>query len=149
MTGYNKIFIDTAPFIYYLEQNPKYFNAAKDFFVFCYENKKELTTSVITIEEYSVYPYIQNKYELIYNFEKFLSDLDIKIIDIDKSIALQAAKIRSNYKNFKGMDALQLASAAASNCSLFITNDKQLKQFKGIKCITFDDWNFYTTKIEK
>jgi hypothetical protein len=35
MTGYNKIFIDTAPFIYFIEKNennPTYFEKIKTFF---------------------------------------------------------------------------------------------------------------------
>ncbi len=34
------------------------------------------------------------------------------------------------------MDALQLAAASLAGCDLFLTNDKQLKQFGEIKCIT-------------
>lgn len=41
------------------------------------------------------------------------------------------------------MDALQLAAAVVSGCDLFITNDKQLKQYKGIECITMDDLQQY------
>lgn len=44
--------------------------------------------------------------------------------------------IKTEYKGFKGMDALQLAAACLSGCDLFLTNDKQLKQFKEIKCLT-------------
>lgn len=39
------------------------------------------------------------------------------------------------------MDALQLAVACQSKCDLFLTNDKQLKQFKEITCITVDELN--------
>ena len=44
------------------------------------------------------------------------------------------------YKDFKTMDALQLASACIQGCDLFLTNDKQLKQFKEINCITVEEW---------
>ncbi len=37
------------------------------------------------------------------------------------------------------MDALQLAAACLSKCDLFLTNDKQLKQFKDINCVTVDE----------
>ena len=32
MIEFNRVFIDTAPFIYYLEKNPEYFGRARDFF---------------------------------------------------------------------------------------------------------------------
>lgn len=47
--------------------------------------------------------------------------------------------IRSQYKYFKGMDALQIATAITSRCDLFFTNDKQLRQVKEIPSITVDE----------
>ena len=67
--------------------------------------------------------------------------MDIEIKGIDKAIAEKAAQIRAEYKFFKTMDALQLATACLSGCDLFLTNDKQLKQFKEIDCITVEELN--------
>lgn len=141
MTEYKRVFIDTAPFIYYLEQNPHYFEKAKEFFLDCYENEIEIVTSTITIEEYFVYPYRSGRIELINNFEEFISSLGIRVINIDKRIANQAAMIRAEFKDFKSMDALQIATAIESHCDLFLTNDKQLRQEKKVRCITLDEWN--------
>lgn len=139
MTGFNKVFIDTAPFIYYLEKNPHYFNKSKEFFEYCCINGIEMVTSVITIEEYYVFPYKSGNTELIKNFESFISKVGIGIINIDKNIAEQAALIRAEFKDFKAMDSLQIASALVNGCDLFITNDKQLRQEKKIMCVTFDE----------
>ncbi len=38
------------------------------------------------------------------------------------------------------MDALQLAAACVLGCDLFLTNDKQLRQFKELRCITVEEW---------
>ena len=64
---------------------------------------------------------------------------DMEIVEINREIAKKAAKIRAEYKGFKAMDALQLATACLTGCDLFLTNDKQLKQFKEIKCIMVDE----------
>lgn len=37
------------------------------------------------------------------------------------------------------MDALQLAVACLSGCDLFLSNDKQLKQFHEIPCVMIDE----------
>lgn len=37
------------------------------------------------------------------------------------------------------MDALQLAVACFAECDLFLTNDKQLRQFEEVNCITVDE----------
>ncbi len=50
-----------------------------------------------------------------------------------------ASTIRAKYNYFKAMDCLQIASAMTHNCDLFLTNDKQLKQFNAITCLTIDD----------
>lgn len=65
--------------------------------------------------------------------------MDIEIIEISKAIAEKAAQIRAEYTSFRTMDALQLASACLSGCDLFLTNDKQLKQFREIICVTVDE----------
>ena len=88
---YNKVFVDTALFIYYLEKNPFYFDSAKSFFEDCIKERKTILTSVITVQEYLVYPYMQNDKELIKNFNEFLNACDIHIIDITRSVAEKAA----------------------------------------------------------
>ena len=142
MTGYKKVFIDTAPFIYFIEgneNNPLYYDKVKNFLNDCYNNDVQFITSVITIEEYFVYPYRVNETKYIDLFEKLIQTLNFKIVDIDKTIAKSAVKIRAEYKAFKAMDVLQIATAMLNECDLLFTNDKQLRQFKGIKCITIDD----------
>lgn len=139
MTGYKKVFVDTAPFIYYLERNPFYCNKMINFWAECYQEKIELVTSAVTVEEYCVYPYRKDELELVMKFDSFIEDMDIGVSAIDENIAKKAAKIRAQYKDFKAMDALQLASACRQGCDLFLTNDKQLRQFEEIKCITVDE----------
>ena len=72
-------------------------------------------------------------------FYSFIDGMDIKIRSIDKEIAEKAAKIRAEYRFFKTMDALQLATACITGCDLFLTNDKQLRQFGEIRCITVEE----------
>lgn len=38
------------------------------------------------------------------------------------------------------MDCLQLATACVQQCDLFLTNDKQLRQFGELKCMVIDDF---------
>lgn len=139
MIDCKKIFIDTAPFIYYLEKNPGYFDKARGMFMDCLNNEIKMVTSTITIEEYCVYPYMKNNQRLINNFEEFLDNIGIEIVDIGKIVAKRAAKIRAEYVKFKSMDALQISTAIVNGCDLFVTNDKQLRQFREIKCVTLDD----------
>lgn len=62
------------------------------------------------------------------------------LLPITEIIADRAARIRAEYAGFKGMDALQLAAAVEGGCDLFLTNDRQLRQFSGLRVITVEDW---------
>ena len=133
MIEYNKVFIDTSPFIYYLENNPSYVERLKTFFADCLKNKIVLVTSTITLEEYLVYPFKNNDNKMIENFLSFLSAVNIKIVNIDNRIAVNAARIRGKYDGIKGMDAIQISVCGIEDCDVFLTNDKQLKKVDEIE----------------
>lgn len=137
MTDSKKIFLDTAPFVYYLEDNELYSSKMKKFWK-VYEDC-DYITSAVTITEYLTYPYQQNNLKQINAFYDFIDGMDIEIKSINKVIAEKAAQIRAEYKSFKTMDALQLATACITRCDLFLTNDKQLRQFKEIRCFTVEE----------
>lgn len=142
MIDFKKVFIDTAPFMYFIESddhNLKYHETVKEFFKYGYDNDKEFVTSVITMEEYFVYPYRNRDYSFIEMFNRLVTTTNMEIAEINQEIAKKAAQIRAEYKGFKAMDALQLAVACMLKCDLFLTNDKQLRQFKGIKCVTIEE----------
>lgn len=139
MIEFNRVFVDTAPIIYYLENSALYMKAIKKFFTKCLEENIQIVTSAITVEEYLVYPYSSGKMDFANNFKRFLEYMNIEVVDIDSEIAEKAAKIRGQYKNFKAMDALQIATAIVIGCDMFFTNDKQLRQEKEIPCMTMDD----------
>ena len=71
--------------------------------------------------------------------DRLVETTNMEIVEVNQEIAKKAAQIRAEYKGFKAMDAIQLAVACLTKCDLFLTNDKQLRQFKEIKCITVDE----------
>ena len=146
MTEFKRVFVDTAPIIYYLENSSLYMDSIKKFFTKCIEENIQIVTSSITVEEYLVFPYSSGKMEFADNFKRFIQYMNIEVVDIDSNIAEHGAKIRGQYKNFKSMDALQIASAIVSGCDMFFTNDKQLRQEKELPCMTMEDLEKYLWK---
>lgn len=137
MKDSKKIFFDTAPIIYYLQESDLYFNTMISFLR---QNRDgDYVISAITATEYLTYPFRENDEKLINDFYSFIDDMEVEIKEIDMKIAVKAAQIRAEYKFFKPLDSLQLATACITGCDIFLTNDKQLKQFKEIKCVTMDD----------
>ena len=141
MTEIKRIFLDTAPLIYFLNQDSPFHNSLIQIFNSLTDDGGKLITSAITCEEFLVYPYRINDQSAIKAFWTFINEGNINVLKIDTDIATEAAKIRAEYKHFKTMDALQLAAAICSGCDLFLTNDKQLRQFDKISCKTIEEWS--------
>jgi len=135
MTDFNKIFIDTSPFIYLLEDHETYGDLVANFIQNCTKNGVLFTTSVITYEEFCVKPYELGRTEVIKAFEQLLRELDIIPQEITLLVADTAAKLRSKYHGLRSMDALQISTAIHTQCDKFITNDKRLKQIQEIEVI--------------
>ena len=136
----SRVFLDTAPIIYYLQQDKLYYDVISNIFWHFQKSFTALVSSDITIAEYCVRPYKSNDLLLVYALEGFVRDARIEIVHTSWKIATQAARIRAKYPSFKAMDSLQLATAMESGCDLFLTNDKQLRQFDGIRCMTLDQF---------
>ena len=142
MTENKKIFLDTAPFIYFLDNNIVYAERMMRIFDQIITNGYSLVSSVLSAEEYLVHPMRTDNQQKAEVFFEFTEDYGIELIPISLEIAKKAARIRAEFPFFKSMDALQLAVAVAMGCDLFLTNDKQLKQFHEIPCATVDEWAF-------
>jgi len=139
MTEYNKVFLDTAPIIYFLDEDVNFGNKVESILSEILENEIEMLTSTITCMEYLTYPYKTGNAEKVDAFFDFIVDCNIPLYAVDEEVAKKAARIRAEYKAFKAMDALQPATACITGCDLFLTNDKQLRQFREIKCITVEE----------
>lgn len=140
MKDFKKIFLDTSPIIYFLDEDKNFGEKSKQIINYFLKKDIKMVSSVVTCEEYLVMPYRKEKNDLIDLFWKFIIDAEIDLYPINQSDAIKAAKIRAEYKFFKPMDALQLAVATLHGCDLFLTNDKQLKQFQEISCVTVEEW---------
>lgn len=129
----DKLFLDTAVFIYFLENNSYYADKVEHFLYEEIKNKSQSFTSTITIMEFCSKPFELGKIDLIDKFNSFLLDLNVKVIPITEDIAINAAKLRSRFKSLKAMDSLQLSSSINFGCDRFISNDIKLQQIKDIK----------------
>lgn len=136
---YNKIFLDTNPIIYFLEDSKPYSTKVKAFLSDCLLNNCEFYTSTITDAEFMVKPYSENKLADIETYNEFLGSLNVLKCYITESIASRAAQLRALYTNIKLADALQLAAAIESGCDAFLTNDRQMKQVKQANVLLLDD----------
>jgi predicted nucleic acid-binding protein len=141
VTEFKKIFLDTTPLIYFLDDDVNFGKLTQNILSQFLQSDADMVTSTITCTEYLTYPYRTGNTEKINAFFEFLTDCEIHIQPISVDIAKKAAEIRGRYPHFKTMDCLQLATACIYGCDLFLTNDYQLRQFVEIKCVTVEEWD--------
>ena len=132
-----KIFLDTAPLIYFMEAESSFLSLLNE--LFSPLNDCKFITSVITLSEVLVMPFRAGKPQLAEQYKEILTmSENIDILDINIEIAKETAKIRADY-SIKTPDAIQLATAKYSHVDYFLTNDLRLKSFKDLNIITLLD----------
>ena len=130
-----KAFVDTAPIIYFIEENPYFGNAASEIFDMMSKGRIEVVTSVLTLIEVLTKPLKTGNHEIAETYKDFFyNSKGFYVANVDNNIAELAAKIRAKH-GFKTPDALQLATFEALACDVFITNDIQLKRYDETKVI--------------
>ncbi|OZH55375.1 twitching motility protein PilT [Hydrocoleum sp. CS-953] len=135
----NRIFLDSAPIIYYVESNPNYFLIIDEVFNYIESHSIAVITSPITLAECLILPTRQKNLSGQQQFINILTSQDtINFVDINSEIALIAADIRVRY-NLKLPDALQIATAIHSNCDAFLTNDLQLKKVSELSILVISE----------
>ena len=126
--GIRRLFLDTAPIIYYVENHPNYYELTQVIFDGIDEGLLLGVTSPISLSECLVYPYKLGLIALAQDFIYLIVDgKNINFVLIDEDIGNLAAQMRARY-NLSLTDALQIATAIQSNCDAFLTNDLQLKR---------------------
>ena len=138
MTGYNIVFVDTAPLIYFLDEDVNFGKKARLIFEEILSGGKQILSSAITCTEYLVFPYKTNNQAKVDAFFDFAESEGMLLTPVTTSIAKAAARIRAEYSGFKAMDAYHVASAIYAGCEYFISVDDRLLKYKTneIKLVT-------------
>lgn len=141
---YNRIYIDSSPFIYFIERIPKYLPVVKQIFSeISYGNIWGLS-SYLTLIEVLVTPLKKGATEIASEYKEFmLNSTSIKMIPLDDKVAERAAGLRAKYDGngfkLKTPDAIQIATAILNDADIFLTNDSRLKNVQEIKIIVLGE----------
>ena len=121
----SKIFLDTNVFVYLFEDQGPRGTRATEIFNEISLRGDEVLTSALTLGELLVKPIEANDHALADRYRKAFRGPTVKLISFDEAGAESYARIRKD-RGIKAPDAIQLATAAAAGCDLFITNDDRL-----------------------
>ena len=135
------IFVDTAPFIYFIEGHSRFHEILLEVFQLNAEGKIFFQTSTLTLLEVLVQPVKLKKLKLAREYEKIItSSSNIEIYDLDIEVSKQAAKLRADH-NLRTPDAIQIATAIVKGADLFFTNDINLKKVPGVEILILEEFD--------
>ena len=134
------VFLDTAPVIYFVEENSHYLGAVSPFFAAVASGVLQAVTSVVTFSEVLVIPIRTRNSNLAELYQEVLSiDRGIGVYSITQQIAEEAARIRATYRRIRTPDALQMATAVIAGAHYLLTNNKALPNLPGLQMLVVDD----------
>jgi predicted nucleic acid-binding protein len=132
LSGYARLGLDTAVFIYHLEQNPRYLPLTHAILAGVEAGRWTACTSVVTLMGLTVRPWQLDQPEVAARYEAALAHFpNLSLIDVTREVARQAAQLRASFR-LRPADALQAATALASGATLLITHDRDLARLSPV-----------------
>lgn len=133
--GPGPVGLDTSIFIYLIEEHAQFLHLVEPVFAAIDTGALKGTTSGITLLEVLVAPYRAGDLSLAARYEALLTrSRNLHLVEMNRPILRAAAHLRAICE-VKTPDALQLAAALTSNCSAYLTNDRNLPRIPGLRIL--------------
>ena len=129
--------LDTAPLIYFIEENAAYIETVRFFFEAMDRGDFLVVTSTVTLLEVLVHPFRSNNRKVAAEYRDILLNSKLTILEVSTSIAEQAAQLRAAH-NIRTPDAIQVSAALSAGASHFLTNDIRLPEIPSIQILSLD-----------
>lgn len=126
-----RIYLDSAPIIYFVEQTPNYYARVRAFV----QPTDWLVVSDLSRLECRVAPIRMNNTALLADFDLFFQRYVNQIVPISSDVIDKATEIRAHYR-YGLADSVHLAAAIIAQCDLFLTNDLRLTNFGEVPVAT-------------
>lgn len=138
--GSGPVGVDTALFIYFIEEDQRYISMISPLFAAADAGTIEIVTSTLTLLEVLVVPYRVGNLELAKRYEAVLTrSRGVRMLDLTRDHLRLAARLRA-VVGIQTPDALQLAASLATKCTTFVTNDRQLPAVPGLGIVQLSSY---------
>lgn len=135
-----RVCIDTAPFIYFIEEHPKYLSIVRPVFAEIDTGRIEAITSTLTLLEVLVHPFKTNNDAIAKKYrEILLHSSGLTTFELLHEYSESASRLRAKY-SIKTPDAIQIAVGLFHKATSFLTNDPSLKRVSEIDVLVLDDF---------
>lgn len=133
--------LDTAVFIYFIEEHPRYLEAVEPVFAAVDAGRNRAVTSALTLLEVLVVPLRAGDRPLAERYEEVLNrGRGLNLVAIDGGQLRAAAQLRAVHRGIRTPDALQLCAALSAGCSVFLTNDRRLPAVADLRIVQLRDY---------
>ena len=132
--------LDTAAFIYWIEERRDYLDILAPVFRAANVGSVEIVASALTLLEVLVVPFRAGHLALAERYEALLTrSREVHLVEISHEQLRSAAQLRAIY-GVGTPDALQLAAAFATRCPVFVTNDRRMPEIPGLRVLQLRDY---------
>jgi predicted nucleic acid-binding protein len=136
--GRGPVGLDTAVFIYFIEEHPDYLPLVEPVLAGMDAGRWKGVTSTLTLLETLVVPYRAGNLQLADRYESLLASArGLRLVELDRPLLRVAAQLRARYR-LRTPDALQLTAALTTECTAFMTNDRRLPEIAGLRILDLD-----------
>ena len=136
--GSGPVALDSAVSIYFIEQHPRFLSLLRPLFQHIDRGNALAVTSALTLLETLVIPYRSGDRDLAARYETILTNgRGLTLVPIDPPLLRLAAEIRAA-TSVRMADALQLASAMITGCTVLLTNDRRLPALPGLTVLQLE-----------
>lgn len=130
--------LDTAPLIYFIEQNKSYLELVRAFFGAMSRGEFQVVTSTLTLTEVLVHPVRSGNIKLADQYRDIvLGQENLITVPVSVEIAEIAAQLRAT-QNLRTPDAIQIATAMQGGAMFFLTNDARLAAVPDLEVLVLD-----------
>ena len=135
-----RVYFDTNPFIYFIEQHDHFYQAVKPFFQMIQAETLIACTSDFTLTELLIKPHRQQEMEIIQAVHALLLDSNkFEMLECKQAVFLEAAKLGGT-TTLRTPDAIHVACAVLNQCDFFITNDQRIRSVGEMKVLQISDY---------
>ena len=139
--GAGPLALDTAIFIYFIEEHPHFVPILDPIFEAIGAGRLPAVMSSLTLLEVLVVPFRAGNLALAERYEEALTrSRGLRLIDIDRGALRAAAQLRAVHPSLRTPDAIQISAALAGKCSVLLTNDRALPAVPGLRILQLKDF---------
>lgn len=127
------VVVDTAPFIYLLEDHPDFAPQFQGLFEAQARGHLRIALSTITLAEILVGPLRHGQDTLARRYERALAGFEL--VPVSAEVAATAARLRAT-SGLRLPDALQAATAIECGAVALVTHDRDFSRLQGLRVLT-------------